>query len=68
MATDARDKLVLWADDDPIIPLASGERLAALIGAPPPEVIPNASHFLQEDAGEAIGVRLAAWLTQPAPG
>ena len=39
-----------------------GERFAEAIGAPEPEVIENASHFLQEDEGEAIGRRIAGWL------
>jgi haloalkane dehalogenase len=55
-------KLVLWADKDPVIPVDVAVRLAAAIGAPEPEVIENASHFLQEDAGEEIGRRIAAWL------
>ena len=59
---DTRPKLVLWADGDPILPLAVGERFAARIGAPAPEVIPGASHFLQEDQGELIGQRIAEWL------
>ncbi|HEX8101736.1 MAG TPA: haloalkane dehalogenase [Solirubrobacteraceae bacterium] len=60
---DPRPKLVLWADGDPVLPLAVGERFAARIGAPAPEVIPGASHFLQEDEGELIGERIADWLT-----
>jgi haloalkane dehalogenase len=55
-------KFVLWADKDPILSLDIGTRFAAAIGAPEPEVIENASHFLQEDAGEEIGQRIAAWL------
>ena len=43
-----------------IIPLAAGRRMAELLGAPLEEVA-GASHFLQEDAGEWIGKRLAAW-------
>jgi haloalkane dehalogenase len=62
LAADTRPKLVLWADGDPIIPPIVGEKLAALINAPAPELIENASHFLQEDAGEEIGARIAAWL------
>jgi haloalkane dehalogenase len=60
---DERPKLHLWADSDPILPFAVGERFAAALNAEPPEVIANASHFLQEDAGEEIGRRIAAWLT-----
>ena len=59
---DERPKLVLWADSDPILPPDVGKRFAAAIGAPQPEEIAAASHFLQEDAGEAIGERIAAWL------
>jgi haloalkane dehalogenase len=56
-------KFSLWADKDPVMPLETGRRFAAAIGAPEPEVVENASHFLQEDAGEEIGRRMAAWLT-----
>jgi len=56
-------KFVLWADKDPILSLDIGTRFAAAIGAPEPEVVEDASHFLQEDAGEEIGQRIAAWLT-----
>ncbi|WP_205696113.1 haloalkane dehalogenase [Conexibacter sp. SYSU D00693] len=54
--------LMLWADGDPILPLSTGRRFAEAIGRPEPEVVPGASHFLQEDAGEWIGRRIAAWL------
>ncbi len=62
LRSDERPKLHLWADGDPIIPFKVGERFAAAINADPPEKIDNASHFLQEDAGEQIGARIAAWL------
>ncbi|MDX6582402.1 MAG: haloalkane dehalogenase [Solirubrobacterales bacterium] len=62
LRTDERPKLHLWADSDPIIPFKVGERFAAAINAEPPEKVDNASHFLQEDAGEQIGERIAAWL------
>ncbi|MDX6658546.1 MAG: haloalkane dehalogenase [Solirubrobacteraceae bacterium] len=55
-------KLALWADKDPVLTLDTGKRFAAAVGAPEPEVIEDASHFLQEDAGEEIGQRIAAWL------
>ena len=50
---------------DPIIPFKVGERFAAAINAAPPEQIDDASHFLQEDAGEQLGRRIAAWLEDP---
>jgi haloalkane dehalogenase len=62
LRTDERPKLHLWADSDPIIPFKVGERFADAINGSPPEKIADASHFLQEDAGEEIGRRIAAWL------
>jgi haloalkane dehalogenase len=63
LRTDARPKLCLWADSDPIIPFAVGERFAEAIGAEAPQKIERASHFLQEDAGEEIGDLIADWLS-----
>ena len=62
LRSDERPKLHLWADSDPIIPFKVGERFAEAINADPPEAVENASHFLQEDAGEEIGTRIAEWL------
>jgi haloalkane dehalogenase len=63
LRVDERDKLILWADRDPIIPLEVGKKFAAAVNGPEPIVIENASHFLQEDAGEEIGAHIARWLT-----
>jgi haloalkane dehalogenase len=60
---DKRPTLTLWADSDPVLELKTGERFAAAIGSPPPDVIENAGHFLQEDQGPEIGARIADWLT-----
>jgi haloalkane dehalogenase len=62
LADSPRPTLLLWADSDPILPVKAGERLAERIKCDPPEVIPDASHFLQEDQGELIGTRIAEWL------
>jgi haloalkane dehalogenase len=59
---DRRPALMLWADSDPVLPLAVGESFAASIGRPAPRVIENASHFLQEDQGPLIGRLIAEWL------
>jgi haloalkane dehalogenase len=59
---DRRPTLLLWADSDPILPLATGERFAQAIGREAPEPVPEASHFLQEDQGRLIGERIADWL------
>ncbi|HKJ37032.1 MAG TPA: haloalkane dehalogenase [Solirubrobacterales bacterium] len=64
MASSDRPALVLWADSDPVLTLDVGHRLAERIGWPEPEVIEGASHFLQEDQGERIGRRIAAWLAE----
>jgi haloalkane dehalogenase len=63
---DERAMLLLWADGDPVLPPEAGRRFAASLGRPDPEIVPHASHFLQEDAGPAIGARIAAWLDEQA--
>jgi haloalkane dehalogenase len=63
LQSDDRPTLMLWADSDPILPLATGERFASSIGRPTPRTIPDASHFLQEDQGPLIGSLIADWLT-----
>jgi haloalkane dehalogenase len=62
LQADDRPMLVMWADSDPVLPFKVGEAFSKLIGADPPIKIENASHFLQEDAGEEIGKRIADWL------
>jgi haloalkane dehalogenase len=61
---DRRPKLVIWADSDPVLPLATGERLAHALGTEIHHVIGEASHFLQEDAGTEIGELIAGWLAE----
>jgi pimeloyl-ACP methyl ester carboxylesterase len=53
---------MLWADSDPVLTLETGRRFAKAIGRDEPQVVENASHFLQEDAGEEIGRRMVDWL------
>jgi haloalkane dehalogenase len=64
LRTDTRPKLILWADSDLVLPLQTGEDFAAAVAGPAPRVIPQASHFLQEDQGAQIGAIIAEWLTQ----
>jgi haloalkane dehalogenase len=59
---DSREKLVLWADSDPVIPLTTGRRFAETLGTEVHQVIADASHFLQEDQGPQIGRLIADWL------
>jgi haloalkane dehalogenase len=63
LKADERPGLVLWADSDPVLPLSVGERVSGALGYPPPRVIADAGHFLQEDAGPEIGAIIAEWLT-----
>jgi haloalkane dehalogenase len=60
---DQRPKLMLWAEQDPVLPLETGRRFATALGTEVAEVIPDAGHFLQEDAGPQIGSLIADWLT-----
>ena len=56
--------LVLFSDSDPIFGRAAAEAMAALL--PRAELDPplgGGGHFLQEDQGEAIGDRIAEWLS-----
>jgi len=62
LRTDARPKLMLWADSDPVLPLETGRRFASALGGELAHVIENAGHFLQEDAGPEIGALIADWL------
>ncbi len=62
LARDARPVLTLWADADPVLALELGRRLCDAIDAGAPEVVAGAGHFLQEDRGAEIGLRLAQWM------
>ena len=59
---DERPKLVLWAENDPVLPLTTGHRFAEVLNTEVHHTIPEASHFLQEDQGELIGKLIADWL------
>lgn len=55
--------LVLFGDSDPIFAPRVAERMAELIpGALPAELIENAGHFVQEDAGEEAAARIVEFL------
>ena len=58
-----RPALVFFSDSDPIFSPRVAERIAELIpGAELREPVAGAGHFLQEDAGEEVGQRIADWL------
>jgi haloalkane dehalogenase len=55
--------LVLFGDSDPIFGPRVAERIAEWIpGAAPAELIANAGHFVQEDAGEEAAARIVEFL------
>jgi haloalkane dehalogenase len=69
---DVREKLRSWekpalvffSDSDPIFSPRVAERFAELLpNAELQDPVRGASHFLQEDAGEEVGQRIARWLT-----
>ena len=63
LAAWERPALVLFSTSDPIFSVEVGRRFAAAIpGAGPLETIDGAGHFLQEDRGDEVGARLAAFL------
>jgi haloalkane dehalogenase len=59
---DQRPMLIVWAESDVFLTLASGQRLASRIGRRIDQVIPDAGHALQEDQGRIVGELIADWL------
>ena len=55
--------LVVWGADDAVLPPHVGERFLELLpGATRLELVENASHFLQEDAPDAVAAHVAGFL------
>jgi haloalkane dehalogenase len=64
LRTFDKPSLVLFSDSDPIFGRRAAEAMAELL--PNAELDPpleGAGHFLQEDRGEAVGRRIADWLS-----
>src|SRR4051812_49508127 len=59
---DERPLLMLWAEQDPVLPPKVGEAFARALGRPAPRPVPEAGHFLQEDQGPLVGATIADWL------
>ena len=59
---DKRPLLMLWGAEDPVLPVAAGERFASVLGREAPRVVEGAGHFLQEDRGDEVGRLIAEWL------
>jgi haloalkane dehalogenase len=63
LEADTRPALTLWAAHDLVFPVEQGRRFLAKAGLPEPQVVPDAGHFLQEDAGEDVAARIVRWLS-----
>jgi len=63
LRADRRPTLMLWAQEDRVLPPEVGVAFAEAIGRPAPAPIAAAGHFLQEDAGGEIGERIVSWLS-----
>jgi haloalkane dehalogenase len=57
-----RPTLILWGEQDRALPVATGDLLAAVLGAGQPPVRLAAGHYLQEDQGPEVGRLIAGWL------
>jgi haloalkane dehalogenase len=62
LGSDRRPKLIIWGEDDAILPIEAGWRFARAIGADVDHVIKGVGHYLQEDAGHQVGRMIARWL------
>lgn len=64
LRADERPVLLMWADQDPALPLDPvGRRVQTLFPtAEELSIIHDAGHFLQEDQGEEIGALIADWI------
>jgi len=63
LASWEKPTLVLFGDSDPIFRPEVGEAIARWIpGALPAELVDDAGHFVQEDAGEEVAARIVEFL------
>jgi haloalkane dehalogenase len=60
---DQRPMLLVWAENDPVLPPAAGEALARALQRASPLRLPDCGHFLQEDSGPDIAILIAEWLS-----
>jgi haloalkane dehalogenase len=57
--------LVYFSDSDPVFPPGVAKAMARLIPtAGKPEILPGASHFLQEDKGEEVATRILRFINE----
>ena len=58
--------LVMFSDKDPVFNVEEGQRIAGMVPDGRFQVVENAGHFLQEDAGEEIAERMVTFLRDEA--
>jgi len=64
LAAVKQPSLVLWGADDPVLPVAYGQRLAADLGNATCVVVPGAGHLPHEDAPERTLAEIRSFLDQ----
>lgn len=64
MSAVVPETLILWGDNDTWIPLARGEKLQKLIPRATLRLIPQAGHFLMDDAPEPVIREIEAFAAQ----
>ena len=58
--------LVMFSDGDIAFKVAEGQRIADMVPNGRFQVVRNAGHYLQEDAGEEIAERMVTFLREEA--
>jgi pimeloyl-ACP methyl ester carboxylesterase len=56
--------LVIWGQDDPVIPSGYAELLARKLGAESPLLVPGCGHFPQEEYPEIVNPAIEAWIAR----
>jgi pimeloyl-ACP methyl ester carboxylesterase len=54
--------MILWGEEDRLISVEDGRRLASMIPGSILKIIPNSGHIVQEDAPEAVVAALLEFL------
>lgn len=57
---------IIWGSDDPYLPVATGQRLAAAIAGASIDVVDGARHFLPDDAPRQVADAIGRLLARPA--
>ncbi|OPZ82409.1 MAG: 2-hydroxy-6-oxononadienedioate/2-hydroxy-6-oxononatrienedioate hydrolase [bacterium ADurb.Bin429] len=58
--------LVIWGQDDPVIPAGYGDLLTRKLGADGPHFVPDCGHFPQEEYPEVVNPLIEGWIARQA--